>query len=219
MTTDPAVDANTSKCPFDLHCEELDAFIKLEKDVKGQIMIRGVDGVEKDKEDEDDDDEENEIDKSTVTAEQVQACRHVLITKNREKQLNSMRRLVLGEQANDRCLMFNTSFSNEVLRTWHFVKRSLASTKDPSKKLDRLFAYSYNLFEFDVWIHDNEGDMGELVKGLGRAWKSLMKKYSDEELGWDRKYTKLGTLEFLKQFKSKIDSMPDYYKLGKFNFE
>lgn len=105
------------------------------------------------------------------------------------------------------------------MRSWHIVKRNLASMKDPSTKLDRLFAYSYNLFEFDVWMHDNEGDMGELVQGLARAWKSLLRKYSDEELGWDAKYTKPGTLEFLKQFQRKIEDMPDYVNIGKFNFE
>lgn len=94
-TTETTADLNTSKSPFDRHYEELGAFIKLDKDVLGQMMIKGVDGVEAD--DDDDEDEENQIDTKTLTAEQVQACRHILITKNREKELNNMRKLVLGK--------------------------------------------------------------------------------------------------------------------------
>lgn len=46
-------------------------------------------------------------------------------------------------------------------------------------------------------MNDNERGMGELVDGSERAWKSLLNNYSDEELGWDCKYTKPGMLEFL----------------------
>jgi hypothetical protein len=115
--------------------------------------------------------------------------------------------------------MFNTSFSYHVVATWDTVKKSLCREKDPSKKLDLLFAYSYNLEQFDNWMHDNEGDIRPLVKGLATAWKSLLTKHSDKQLGWDCKYTKPGMMEFLTRFKSKVEGTPKYMKLGKFNFQ
>ncbi|GAX23175.1 hypothetical protein FisN_39Hh029 [Fistulifera solaris] len=205
--------ASNKISPYNRYFADVRAFIKDEvKNGLGPMLIKGV-------EDDSSEDEDEQIDADDLTTEQMQAFRVVAITQNREKQLHSMRELVLGDQANDTVLMFNTSFSYHVDATWDSVKKSLSRTKDPSQKLDMLFAYSYNLDEFDVWMHDNEGDMGRIVKGLATAWKSLLTKHSDEALGWDCKYTKPGMMQFLTQFKSKIEGTPKYMKLGKFNFQ
>lgn len=66
-------------------------------------------------------------------------------------------------------------------------------------------------------MSDNEGNMGELVKGLAGAWKRLLKN-TDEKLGWDLEYTKPAVMELLEQFKQQIEGMESYYKLGKFNY-
>ena len=190
-----------------------EAFIKLKenKHVLGPMMIKGVGGVK--------DDEEEEINSADLTVEQVRKFRHVLITQNREKELDNMRKLILGKQADSDFLMFNTSFSYQVLGSWNIVKRSLAGMEDPSKKLDRLFAYTYNLSDLNAWMRDNEGGMDKLVDGLASAWSLLLNSHSDEELGWDCKYTKPGMLELLNQFQNKIEGMPDYFNLGKFKYQ
>ena len=199
---DAAAPSGMIDCPFNRHYADLRAFMKQDKAFLGHMIIQEYD---------DEDSENEQIDSDDLTEEHKQLYR--------EKEIDSMQKLILGDQADRGVMMFDTSFSYHVMDKWALLNKNIACTKDPSKKLDRLFALSYNLSEFDVWMHDNEGDMGELVKGLARAWKSLLRKYSDEELGWDSQYTKPGMLEFLKQFKDKIESMPKYYKLGKFNFE
>lgn len=66
-------------------------------------------------------------------------------------------------------------------------------------------------------MHDNEGGMGELVKGLADAWKKLLKN-SDEKLGWDLEYTKPAVIELLEQFKKEIEDMDSCYEMGKFKY-
>lgn len=66
-------------------------------------------------------------------------------------------------------------------------------------------------------MHDNEGGMGELVKGLAGAWKKLLKN-SDEKLGWDLEYTKPAVIELLEHFKKEIEDMDSCYEMGKFKY-
>jgi hypothetical protein len=88
----------------------------------------------------------------------------------------------------------------------------------PDKKFDALFAYTSTLLDYDVWMHDNEGDMGALVKGLAAVWRNLLKK-NDEEIGWDLEYTKPGVYALLGQFKERVEGMDDCYEMGKFKYE
>jgi hypothetical protein len=88
----------------------------------------------------------------------------------------------------------------------------------PDKKFDALFAYTSTLLDYDVWMHDNEGDMGTLVKGLAAVWRNLLKK-NDEEIGWDLEYTKPGVYALLGQFQERVEGMDDCYEMGKFKYE
>jgi hypothetical protein len=88
----------------------------------------------------------------------------------------------------------------------------------PDKKFDALLAYTRVLLKYDVWMHDNEGDMGTLVKGLATVWRNLLKK-RDEEIGWDVEYTKPGVYALLWQFKEAVEGMDDMYEMGKFKYE
>merc|ERR1711935_929061 len=119
--------------------------------------------------------------------------------------------------------MFNTSFSYHVLKCWEHVKRRelTAPRTTPAQKLDILFAFTHTLQEYDVWMHDNEGGMDVLVKGLAAAWKKLLTNSTDAELGWDVEYTKPGMLEFLGQFQTTVEEFNngDEYDLGKFRFQ
>ena len=99
------------------------------------------------------------------------------------------------------------------------VKGRVSRTKKPADKLNLLLGFTFAIYRWDCWMHDNEGGMGVIVKGLAGAWKRLLKKYSDEELGIDTAYTKPGILELLSQFKKEVESMEDYYEMGKFNYE
>ena len=191
----------TKKSPYDVWSEERKAFFE-GKDYLGYMLIKGVekerngdDEEEDDEEDDDEDEDDDDDDPSKYTQEQVDRIRIVPVTKNLDTQLEKMRTLVLGDQAQEEfCFMFTTRFSYHVLGTWRLMKPRLAKLK-PTPKLYTLFAYTKWIHEFDVWMHDNEGGMGTLVKGLASAWKRLLSKNSDEDLGLDSTYSKPAVLE------------------------
>lgn len=207
------------KSPYDIYFETRNAWFDEHKEMKGSILIRGIQ-TDHDEEEEDSDDESEEAKKTRqnkYTSEQMNSLRFIMANDSREKSFDEMKELVLGEQANSPFKMFDTSFSYELLNSWHLLKDRILPRKSPAQKLDILMAYIYTIKQYDCWMSDNEGNMGELVKGLAGAWKRLLKN-TDEKLGWDLEYTKPAVMELLEQFKQQIEGMESYYKLGKFNY-
>ena len=193
-----------SKTPHQIYLDRQEAFLNVHKDIQGRILIRGISSSGKNS------------DPSKFTKKQMDSLRFVMITKNRDKQLEAMGKLVLGDQYGDSFMWFNTSFSYDVLDSWQFLKMRISRMK-PAQKFDILLAYTHTLQEHSTWMHDNEGGMGVLVQGLATAWRNLLKK-SDAAIGWDVEYTKPGTLELLGQFKREVESMDDCMEMGKFKF-
>ena len=68
-----------------------------------------------------------------------------------------------------------------------------------------LLAYTTTIDQFDVLMHDNEGDMDGMVKELAGLWKRTLKK-SDKELGIDAKYTRPGLDTMLTDFQKKVEA-------------
>jgi len=173
--------------------------------IRGITRTRGEDSESE----EDDEDSEEEEDTSKYTADEMKTLRYVFITKERESHLDKMKDYVLGEQANDMVMMFNTSFSYGIRDGFYEYRNvSWKKLKTPAEKFDSLFAYTYLLKMYDVWMHDNEGDMEDMVEGLAALWKGLLKK-SDEKLGIDPEYTRPGVLALLEDFQSDLE-MADF---------
>jgi hypothetical protein len=136
----------------------------------------------------------------------MNCLRFIMITQNRADKLDEMQALILGDQKGSSFMMFNTSFSYTVHDSLETIKSLLKKAKTPSQKLDLLFAYTHTVKEYDVWMQDNEGDMGEFTKGLAAIWKRFLKG-TDEDLGIDAEFTKPALEEFLKQFKTSVESV------------
>lgn len=51
-------------------------------------------------------------------------------------------------------------------------------------------------------MHDNEGDMEDMVDELAGIWKDTI-QHTDKELGIDAEYTRPGIEAFLEDFKDK----------------
>ena len=102
--------------------------------------------------------------------------------------------------------MFGTSFSYEILGGFdYFISNIYSKAKGPAAKFDLLFGYTFFLKEYDVWMHDNEGGMEDMVKNLASMWKRLLKN-DDEKLGIDAEYTRPGIIQLLQDFKREIES-------------
>uniref|UniRef100_A0A7S0ACX6 Uncharacterized protein n=1 Tax=Minutocellus polymorphus TaxID=265543 RepID=A0A7S0ACX6_9STRA len=204
-------DTKDETTPYDKYFKHLTAF-QDKHDFLGQMLIKGVSrsgGGDSDDEDYDaygSDDEE--AFNAKLTDEQMAGLRFVLITQNRSDQLDAMREYVLGDQANDGILMFNTSFSYGIHDGFYLLKSGMYAkkAKTSSQKFDLLFAYTYTLKEYDVWMHDNEGDMEDMVKDLAKLWKKLLSQ-DDSALGIDAEYTRPGVLALLEQFKDKVEDV------------
>ena len=165
----------------------------------GGMLIRGI------KSDDDESDEESsEPDNSKYTKEEMDSVRFVLITQSRSDNLDQMHDFILGDQANSSMMMFNTSFSYHIRDCFFELKEDLSNMRKWDRKFDKLFAFTFLVNRYDVWMHDNEGDMDDVVLGLANLWKSFIKR-SDDDLGIDAEYTRPGVMAFLEDFKESIE--------------
>ncbi len=221
-TSETTSEVVKEKTPYETYFEQRNAWLNMEehKDFLGFLMIRGVEknnDHSDDSEEEDSDEEETEAAKAKYTTEEMNSTRWIMINKSRDQCLDDMSKLILKDQADSSFMMFSTSYSYDVLYSFEYLKKRVLARKSPSQKLDILIAYTHTLFEHDVWMHDNEGDMGAFVKGLAAQWKKLLKN-SDEALGWDLEYTKPGVMALLEMFQERIHGMGEEYELGRFNY-
>jgi hypothetical protein len=192
--------------PHDAYFDKLIAFNKKGGYI-GKMQINEMPWDEEDEEEDDDDDDEEE-DTSKYTEAQMNGLRFVLMTQKRNDKMEEMHALILGDQANSSLKMFNTSFSYTVRDSIYTIKSLLNEAKTPADKFDLLFGYTYILKHFDVWMHDNEGDMDEFTNELASIWKRLLKK-SNADLGIDAEYTRPAIEEFLHLFKNEIENEND----------
>jgi hypothetical protein len=212
--------------PYDLYLEGLNAVLKRENAL-GHIPIRGIaptrgdnDDDDGDDDSDDDSDEEQEQDTSKYTLVQMQHLRSVMATKERSDAIDQMTNLLLGEQAGSSFMMFNTSYSYQVLNAFEDIKKLLTKTKSWTHKFNLLFAFTFMIDQHDTWMHDHEcGWGGEIMlKALATRWKAVLKK-TDAELGIDAEYTRPGVICFLEKFKSTVEDIDSYDDPKiKFNF-
>lgn len=202
--------APATTIPHDAFFEERDAFLNANKEILGARMISGIsakndDDEEWDEDDEDEEEEDEDVDPSTYTKEQMDSIRYVMITKKRQDASEDMEALILGDQMNDPIKTFSTSFSHHVHSIFHeeFLPMYRSKRAWPVK-FDLLFGFTDCLSRYDVWMHDNEGGMDDMVSALGKLWKALLEK-SDDILAIDGKYTRPGVVRMLEDFKKTVE--------------
>ena len=129
-------------------------FLLLEKKIEslsalGSVLIAGIEGNG-------DEEEEDEEDEDTVcyTAEQIRGLRHIIITKNREKEIERNTNRFGG--GGDYMVMFNTQTGNEAIHYIPIVLKKSMKKNSLAEKFDAVFAMTYALNNFDSWMYDNE---------------------------------------------------------------
>jgi len=183
-------------------------------DAVGQILVRGV-SAEEEEEDYSEDEQDEEVQKlnAGLTDADIAKMRLIVITPKREEALDRMGRMILGDDFDEDFLMQNTSFSLEVLGAYDGFADMYKRLKEWDVKFDHLFAFTYGLWNDDVWMHDHEMGWGEIggakmCKGLARLWKAILKK-SDAELGITEKYTRPGVIALCEKFKEAVEDIED----------
>mmetsp|Transcript_7483 Transcript_7483/g.9745 ORF Transcript_7483/g.9745 Transcript_7483/m.9745 type:complete len:280 (+) Transcript_7483:133-972(+) len=212
--------------PYDEYMTTMNNFVKTHGFL-GRMLITDISSGDDDEDDNNNYyDEDEELDewerkkRKNYTNEQMKTFRFILINKSRSEKLDQMEKWILREQAGRNIMMFATSFSYTVLHSWKTFAKRISNTKNPTHKLDLLMMYTFMIDQHDTWLHDNEGDMDTLIKGLANAWKRLLKREADTDtdLGWDDEYTKPAVMAMLSQFQQKVESMEDYFQLGAFKY-
>ena len=131
-------------------------FENLNKKVKsidaiGSVLITGI---EKDDEDEDDDESGDDVG-DNLTQEQVNSLRHVIITKNGEKEIKAYMKKI-GEGGDDDVCFFSTFSGDATIKSIPTMVKSILKKKQLPNQFDALFAMTYALNVYDVWMYDNE---------------------------------------------------------------
>jgi hypothetical protein len=202
------------KSPCALYFERLSAAMEKYEQGLGMMLVRGVKrGEDEDEDDEDEDDEDDEDEEARndkYTEEQVSHMRHIVITKRRADALEEMEKLILGEQANESFMTFNTSFSYEILDSFGDFFSLLNKKKSAGEKLDYLFAYTYTLNAHDVWAHDHEVGWGghKPLAKLAKTWKDVLANDNEAvDIVEGDGFTRAGIEEMLEQFKKMVEDI------------
>lgn len=191
--------------PYNAYWREFGSFGRRHPEIVGYLPIRDILITDDDGNAFDDDDDESEYEPSKFTALEVCTMRQVFMTKKRQEMLDVMELHVLGDQANRDVKMFDTSFSYEVLDGFTFFQATSWKLKTPADRFDSLFAYTFHLSEYDVWMYGKEGGMKKMVRELAKMWNDLLKN-SDEALEIDGEYTRQGVMQLLYDFKETVES-------------
>ena len=221
---------DTELSPFKRYFQRLNAAVNTtaEGPLKGlgRMIIRGMRHTEEEYSDEDEEEgeeESQEKDEDEWTEEEVNYMRWIIITQRRADALEHAAELVLGEQAHESFLSFNTSFSYEVMESFDEMRQEYSRTSDWGARFDMLFAYTHTIEEQDVWMHDHEvGWGGEVwLASLAKLWRAVLKK-SDAVLAIDGEFTRPGVIHMLERFKTKVEDIEQLAEYGdkpiKFNF-
>jgi hypothetical protein len=203
-----------AKSPYEVQRQEFSSVVK-RLDALGAMCVRDLDmGKDPDAEEEDEDEEE-ELNKEeydakckTLTQKQVDAWRCIIVTKELDKGMEDMGKLVLGDQYGGSFMMFDTSFSYQVLGAFDIFNKKYMRPIGAAKQFPLLFGFTNTISENDVWMHDHESEWGgeRMIKSLGRKWMVLMSK-TPKQLGIDSEFTLPAVKAFLKDFKEKVESI------------
>lgn len=214
---------NNNKSPYDQLAEALEQVSKQQGDC-GYMLVKGVDVG--DDYDNDASSEEQKRVLQNLPKAAVDVMRVIMMPKERADAMEEMAKLILGEQYGDSFMMFNTTFSYEVLSAFDEFKRVYNKTKNAKEKLNLILGFTSALEDYDVWMHDHEVGWGsefgggKMISGLARMWKNLLGKYSAQELGLDTEFSEPGVKAFLKNFKKTVESVDMYDEPSlKFKFE
>lgn len=137
--------------------------------------------------------------------------RWILVDEGRARALDDANDALLGEQAGDGFLMFNTSFSYQVLEEFVDLAADLPDA-EPAARFDKLLGFTRAIHNHDVWMHDHESGWGgpKMLKKLAKLWKSTLAE-TDSTLRIDAEFTRPGVECFLDEFKEAVEDIDADY--------
>jgi hypothetical protein len=149
----------------------------------------------------------NRISLSSLTMEQVDSIRLMIVTPKRMLVMNDMGRMIFGPNFGQKNLNNGPGFWYSVLRSYFSFKQVFATEKDASRRFDLLFGFTYYLAEYPHWLTQHGRGWGgeKMVSGLAMRWKHIL-KLSAQELWLDEEFSLPATLCLLDEFRTMVES-------------
>jgi hypothetical protein len=149
----------------------------------------------------------NQVDKDTVTLEELNHVGIVLLTTRRKNFIEKLKKVLLGEQVHNSNIMFGPNFLWEIFALYDLFHHNFMHANDLAYKFDLLFAFTYIISQYNYWMNDYErnGKGNNFLPSLSMKWRNILSNRS-KTLGIHAKdpYTHSGMLAFLESFKLKL---------------
>jgi hypothetical protein len=140
-------DTSNNESPYDELMKQLKEVQERDSTkIVGSMIIRGCG------DDYDSEDDEEAPDPRAYSQKQIDQCRYIIMTKQRDAVMNKMKKLILGANADSEFMMFDTRFSYALMGAYERFQKQYKSTKHWSIKLDLLFGFTDVLKDYDVWV-------------------------------------------------------------------
>jgi hypothetical protein len=152
-----------------------------------------------------------EVSLNSLSVEQLDTIRVMVITPERKRVMDDMGRLLLGSKFKRKQFNYGPGFWYSVLRSYATFKQSYAAEKDISTRFDMLFGFTYCLSKHPRWATQHGRGWGgeKMVAGIAMRWKHLL-KYPTIQLGMDEEFSYPALLHFLSDFKTFVESAEMY---------
>lgn len=191
----PRKKLKTMKSPYELLMERLQYTSNAIGGI-GYSLVRGVAPATQEH-DHAEQDEEN-FNPNLCSQTQVDHVRIMIVTQDRQEEMTAMASHF--QQASE------TEFASHVWDTWRLFQCKYRNQKCWKLKLNMILGFTDAIKDYDGWMVSTAYPWNELTMGLGRLWKALLKK-SSQELGVDVEFTLPGILCLLQDFQEQVESV------------
>lgn len=185
------------------------------QNASGWITVRCTDELElNDDTYSDDEADNNGVPSSTYTQQEVDYIRCVILSPERERAVEEMTQLILGDQHDENNLkLFHPSYSfADVLSAFDTMNKEFKNKRLWSKKFNILFGFTLAIKIYDSWVDNNDGiETDDMIDEIGTMWKKVMKR-SSADLEIDDEFTRPGIIILVQKFM-------EYYNVGSGDME
>eukprot|EP00578_Thalassiosira_sp_NH16_P029574 CAMPEP_0181092790 /NCGR_PEP_ID=MMETSP1071-20121207/9100_1 /TAXON_ID=35127 /ORGANISM="Thalassiosira sp., Strain NH16" /LENGTH=195 /DNA_ID=CAMNT_0023174981 /DNA_START=181 /DNA_END=768 /DNA_ORIENTATION=+ len=192
------------KNPYQHWLERIQVVMK-EQNASGWVTVRCTGELEL--HDDTYSDDEYSGESPTYTQQHVDFIRCVILPPERERAVEEMTQLVLGDQYGQSIKMFHpSSFASEVLSAFESMKAKFKNKRMWSKKFNILFGFTLVIKQYNSWVETISagGMMDEMIDEISTMWAKVMKR-SSAELEIDDEFSRPGIGCFLLKFMSILD--------------
>ncbi|KAL3906817.1 MAG: hypothetical protein SGARI_003830 [Bacillariaceae sp.] len=154
----------------------------------------------------------HEVPITSLTMEQLNTIRVLVVTPIRQERMDEMGRLILGSKFGEQNqFSYGPGFWYTVLRSYAQFKTIFGTEKDVGTRFDLIFGFTRYLSMHTRWLthHGRKWGGESMISGLALRWKHML-QYSAKELELDEEFSLPAVLCFLEEFQTTVESAEMY---------